>query len=141
MRALANRATVALPVAVVLAFVTYLVSYRRHRTLLLEGLAGRSKHRHLPDALARLLSRSPRQHAILAFMLKTLARSHHHRMIVMGYGGLGFALLLTGTVGMGRVFKPDLVMAASFVYYHVLVLLFLLLAARPKSRCSAFWAC
>ena len=130
MRSLARRATFALVVAVVVALLTYVVSYRRHRTLLLEGLAGRSQQRRLPDALAGLLSRSPRQHAILVFVLKTLARSNHHRMIVMGYSGLGFALLLTGIVGMDHVFKPNMVLAADFVYYHVLALVFLLLAAR-----------
>ena len=51
-------------------------------------------------------------------------------MILMGYGGLGFALLLTGVVAMEAAFPPSQVIAADFVYYHILALLFLLAAAR-----------
>jgi hypothetical protein len=50
-------------------------------------------------------------------------------MILMGYGGLGFAVLLTGLIGMANVFKARAV-AAGFVYYHLLALLFLLIGAR-----------
>ena len=62
--------------------------------------------------------------------MQTLGRSNHHRMILMGYGGLGFALLLTGVAGMSSAFKPPRVLAADFVYYHILALLFLLIGAR-----------
>lgn len=130
MRALADRAITALGAAFALAMLTYLVSYRRHRVLLLEGPGGRHKREHLPDLFAALLARDPRQQAILAFMIQTLARSNPHRTIAMGYGGLGFALLLTGLVGMDRVVPADMVMMANFVYYHVLTLVFLLLAIR-----------
>jgi hypothetical protein len=130
MSALAHRATVSLIASVALALLTYLVSYRRHRTLLLEGIAGRSHARRLPDVVAGLLSRSPHQRAVLAFMLETLARSNQHRTILMGYGGLGFALLLTGILGMDRIFKQDMAIAANFVYYHLLALVSVLLAAR-----------
>lgn len=117
MRILADRATMALECAVGLALLTYLVSYRRHRTLLLE--TGRSKRRFL----IAWLSQDPRQQAITAFMAHTLARSHHHRTILLGYAGLGTALLLTGIAYMKST-------AAAFVYYHLLALVFLLLAAR-----------
>jgi hypothetical protein len=127
---LAHQACLALASAVVLALATYLVSYRRHRTLLLEWLAGKGNRRRGGEMLARLLSGRPRQQAVLAFMLDTFARSNQHRTIVMGYAGLAFALLLTGVAGMGSVFKPHMVIAADFVYYHVLALVFLLLAAR-----------
>jgi 4-amino-4-deoxy-L-arabinose transferase-like glycosyltransferase len=51
-------------------------------------------------------------------------------MILMGYGGLGFAVLLTGLIGMASVVEPARVMTADFVYYHALVLLFLMIGIR-----------
>ena len=130
LRMLANRALAALSTAVVVAFLTYLISYRRHRTLLMEGTSGRSKKWRLGGILPACVSRHPREQAVIAFMLQTLGRSNHHRMVLMGYGGLGFALLLTGVAAMGSAFKPERVLAADFVYYHLLALLFLLVAAR-----------
>jgi hypothetical protein len=126
MGVLAGRALAALGIAVTLALLSYLVSYHRHRTLLLEGSSAKAKRRPLPAFLAC----SPRRQAILAFMMQTLGRSNQHRMILMGYGGLGLALLLTGIAGMGSAFKPARVLAADFVYYHVLAILLLLVGAR-----------
>jgi hypothetical protein len=51
-------------------------------------------------------------------------------MILMGYGGLGFALLLTGIAAMRDAFQPARMLAADFVYYHLLAQLFLLIGAR-----------
>src|SRR5437762_2094155 len=45
MKALANRALAALAAVVALALLTYLVSYRRHRELLVEGAAGPARDR------------------------------------------------------------------------------------------------
>ena len=114
---LANRATAGLEWAIGLALASYLVSYHRHRTLLME--TGRTRRRWLIAGL----SRSPRQQAITAFMMHTLGRSYSHRTILMGYAGLGFALLITGIATMKSATQD-------FVYYHLLAILLLLVGAR-----------
>ncbi len=129
MRLLANRAATALAIAVVVALLSYLISYRRHRTLLMEGLSMKSRS-GWTKKWRLTFSRHPRQQAIAAFMMQTLARSNHHRMILMGYAGLGFALLLSGFAAMDSAFKPGRVAAADFVYYHLLALLFLVIGTR-----------
>src|ERR1700733_891401 len=124
MRLLAIRAEVALASAVVLAFLSYLISYQRHRTLMVEGIAGKSaRARRFSSRLPGWISHGPRQQAILAFMLQTLGRSNRHRMILMGYAGVGFAIALTGIAVLHDA-------AADFVYYHIVALLFLLIGAR-----------
>jgi hypothetical protein len=124
MYALAQRAVVALASAVSLALLSYLISYQRHRTLLVEGMEGKTaRARRFSGLLPRCLSQHPRQQAILAFLLQTLGRSHRHRMIFMGYSGVAFAVFLTGIAVMHGA-------AADFVYYHIVALLFLLVAAR-----------
>ncbi len=81
--------------------------------------------RHLRAAGARL-----RQQAVIAFLAKTLAGSAHHRMILMGYGGFGLALFLSGSIGMRELVDPDRLIAANFVYAHVILLVFLLMGVR-----------
>jgi hypothetical protein len=130
MRVFAHRATLALTSAVVVALMSYLISYHRHRTLLVEGMIGRAKDWRLGSTLPGWLSHKPREQAVVAFIMKTLARSSHHRMILMGYGGLGFALFLTGVLSMGEAFEQARVVTADFVYYHLLPLLFLLIGTR-----------
>lgn len=129
MRMLAHRAEAALAIAISLALLTYLVSYHRHRALLVEGIAGRAKDRW-GSALPGWLVPDPRELAVVVFMTQTLASSSYHRMILMGYGGLGFAVLITGLIGMRHVVDSARVAAAGFVYYHILALLFLLIGAR-----------
>jgi hypothetical protein len=130
MHALAQRALVAVAIVLPLAFLTYLVSYSRHRTLLLEGTVRLARERRSGGFLFRWLVPNPRQQAVLGFMMKTLTRSGSHRVIIMGYGGLGFAIVLAGVIAMrGLVEQPRLV-AASFVYFHLIALLLLLIGVR-----------
>ena len=130
MHALAQRALAGLTVALSLALLSHLVSYHRHRTLLVEGAAGPARNGYLGGRLLDRLVSDPREEAILGFMMKSLMRSSYHRMIMMGYGGLGFAVLLTGFIGAPRFAEPARVVTAGFVYYHILALLFLLIGAR-----------
>lgn len=51
-------------------------------------------------------------------------------MILMAYGGVGLAIFVTGIAGMSKAFDEARVVAADFVYYHILALLFLLIGAR-----------
>jgi hypothetical protein len=133
MQTLANRALTALAVAVALALTTYLVSYRRHRELLVEGSTGQSRDRRWSGAgaiLFRLVIPNPRQQAVIVFMAKTLGRSSYHRMVLMAYGGFGLAVLVSGIMGVRRAVEPARVTAASFVYAHVVLLAFLLIGLR-----------
>ena len=124
MRALANRAEIALASAVALALLSYLISYQRHRTLIVEGIEGKTaRARRFSNLLPGWISHHPRQQAILAFMLQTLGRSNRHRVILMGYAGIGFAIVLTGIAVLHDA-------AADVVYYHIVALLFLMIGAR-----------
>ena len=116
MAALAHRAAIALFAAIALALLTYGASYHRHRTLLMEGAAGAAKERR-SSALLGWLVRDPRQQAVAGFMMQTLARSSHHRMILMGYGGLAFAVLLSGLLGMGNFVGQERLAASGFIYF------------------------
>ncbi len=130
MRSLGRTALAALGIAFGLAVSVYLVGYRRHRTLLVEGAAAQARTRRWPAAALEWLVPDPRQQAALVFMVKTLAGSGEHRMILMGYGGFGLAVLLSGVLGMREFVEPARVAAACFVYAHVMVVTFLLIGLR-----------
>jgi len=140
MAALAGRARAALALAAVFSVVCYAISYGRHRRLTMEG-SGRTarRDRKWPGAILELLVPNPRQQAILVFMAKTLARSSQHRMILMGYGGLGLAILLTGIMGLERGMAVDHGAAACFVYAHVILLTFLLIGMRHLFAIPVEW--
>ena len=121
---------IALGAALALTLLTYAVSYHRHRALMVEGPSRRAGKDRLGNLLASILSREPRQQAIFSFMLRTLARGNHHRMILMGYAGLAIALLATGILAMDSVVGAARASAADFVYYHLIALLFLVAGAR-----------
>jgi hypothetical protein len=130
MAALADRALAGLAIAVVLVLASYMTSYRRHRALLVEGSAPPRRHRRWPGVIFDWVMPDARQQAITFFLAKTLAGSSQHRMILMGYGGFGIAILLSGMIGMRDLVKPDHVIAARFVYAHVILLVFLLIGVR-----------
>lgn len=138
MQDLADRALVALLVAVAVALSTYVVSYRRHRTLLMEGAKGAAKDSRSPAVLGWLL-RDPRQQAVVGFILQTMARSSRHRMILMGYGGVAGAVVLSGFLGLSTLVGRDRVVTAGFIYFHVIALVFLLLGARHLFSIPTEW--
>ncbi len=129
MQALASTALTALAMAVGLVLLTYAVSYKRHRSLV-EGAAVPGKNRRWRGVAFDWLTTDPRQQAVMAFLAKTLAGSSQHRTILMGYGGFGLAVFLSGTIGMRGVVEPARVAAADFVYAHVILLVFLLIGVR-----------
>uniref|UniRef100_Q01YP6 Uncharacterized protein n=1 Tax=Solibacter usitatus (strain Ellin6076) TaxID=234267 RepID=Q01YP6_SOLUE len=130
MSLLAGRALTGLAVAIVVVLASYMASYRRHRTLLVEGAAPSRRHWRWPGLVFDRLMPDARQQAITIFIARTLAGSSQHRMILMGYGGFGIAILLSGLIGMRDFVKPDHVVAARFVYAHVILLIFLLIGVR-----------
>jgi hypothetical protein len=140
MTALARQAATALAIAVALALVSYIAGYRRHRQLLVESSSGASGgDRKWIGALLEWLLPNPRQQAILVFITKTLARSSQHRMILMGYGGLGLAILLTGILGLREAVPEANRTAAYFVYAHVILLPFLLIGLRHLFTIPVEW--
>jgi len=123
MPALASRAKVGLAMAVMLVLAAYTVSYRRHRALMMEGVSASVRERRWVGAIFEFLVRDPREQAVMAFLAKGIAGEGPHRMILMGYGGFGVAVLL-GLLGR----RP--VAAAPFVFGHIVLLTFLLLGLR-----------
>ena len=130
MRALAHRALAALAMAVALVLLTYWMGYRRHRALLVEGATAPGTNRRWPGAVFDWLIPDPRRQAVIVFLAKTLAGSSQHRTILIGYGGFGLAVFLSGLIGMRDIVEPARVVAANFVYAHTILLVFLLIGLR-----------
>jgi hypothetical protein len=130
MQALAHRALAALAIAVGLVLLTYSISYRRHRALLVEGVTGAGKNWRWQGAVFDWMIPDPRRQGVIVFLARTLAGSSQHRTILMGYGGFGLAIFLSGLIGMREIVGPARVVAADFVYAHTILLVFLLIGVR-----------
>jgi hypothetical protein len=130
MQALAHRALAALAIAAGLVLLTYSISYRRHRALLVEGVSAPSKSRRWPGVVFDWVIPDPRRQGVIVFLSRTLAGSSQHRTILMGYGGFGLAVFLSGLIGMREMVGPARVVAADFVYAHTILLVFLLIGLR-----------
>ena len=115
-------------IAVVLG--VYLVSYRRHRTLMMEGTAGAKKDRRWLGAIFDRLVPDAREQAAMVFLAKGMWSNGPHRMVLMGYAGFGLAVLLGGMIGIAGIVGAERVAAARFVYGHVILLTFLLIGLR-----------
>jgi hypothetical protein len=81
MQVLAAKAVEALTVSILLSFLSYAVSYHRHRTVLIEGPSVSPTKRRRDLHLLDWLFPDPCQQAVIQFMLKTLAGSNQLRMI------------------------------------------------------------
>lgn len=97
------------------AILTYIWSYRRHRTRILEspGLANTAKLA-LPSALFERLLPRPRMLATFDFTVKGLARSRHHRLILTAFCGAAMAVILqqfTGSADHATVERQAVVAA------------------------------
>ena len=101
--AMAARGVLALAGTVTLALGLYLTSYRRYRKLLLEGPSRGDAARARRWSPLDLLSRDPRQQAILHFMSATLARSRTHRTIWLAYIGGAAAVLINSSIVDGAL--------------------------------------
>ncbi|HVH89134.1 MAG TPA: hypothetical protein VM912_20625 [Terriglobales bacterium] len=139
MRALAGRAVLALIIAILLSLLTYAVAYQRHRSVLVEGIAISTKKRRWNLHILDWLFPNPRQQAVIAFILKTLAASSQHRMILTAYAGFGLAVLLSGIVGLGAAVGQSKLPAAIFVYAHVVMLAFILVGLRQLFSMPSEW--
>jgi hypothetical protein len=130
MHALSRRAIAGLEIAAAVALLSYVVSYRRHRAWMVEGAAGPSRDRRWTGALLDRVIESPRQQAVIVFLWKTLLRSTHHRMILMGYAGITVAIIAAGLMGIGAMWNSERALTACFVWVHGITLLFLLVGLR-----------
>jgi hypothetical protein len=126
---LAHRGWNALLLVALAAVSTYAVSYRRHRTLLVEG-GGCLPRRRRSSALLGWFLPDPRQQGVAGFMMSTLARSGHHRMVLMGYGGLALAIALSGLAAFGSFSGRERDVASGFVFLHIVAILAILIGAR-----------
>ncbi|MBM3747355.1 MAG: hypothetical protein FJW34_16335 [Acidobacteria bacterium] len=122
-RPLAKRALWALALAAASALVIYAACYRRHvrRSLEAVELAPEKSSRRtewVSSLVNRLLVRRPTERACFHFILKTMARSRHHRLFLAGYLGVGLAYVAEAVVrlviqgGPGQLFQPSPVMLA-----------------------------
>ena len=71
-------------------------------------------------------------------MVKTMARSGQHRMLLMAYLGFAMAIVLSGMVG-ARTFIPQRAILGTFVYAHVVTITFLVLGLRHVFAIPAEW--
>jgi hypothetical protein len=130
MHALAREALAGLAAAVILVVAAYTLSYRRHRALTMEGSGAVRKERRWYGAILDWLLPDSRQQAVAVFLAKGFLSNGPHRMILMGYGGFGLAVLLSGMIGMLNLVDPARLMAARFVYAHVTLVMFLFAGLR-----------
>lgn len=100
--AMAYRALAALSVAVTLTGLTYMLSYRRYRSLLIEAPVEIPPPRKRQWRLLGLLARTPRQAAILQFMTAAMVRSRTHSLIVLACAASAIGLLLNSSLLAGQ---------------------------------------
>ena len=130
MGALAGRAITGVFVSMLLTLGTYVLSYHRHRVSVLVGVPTPSRIRNwLFDILDRSIPQA-REQAVIGFIARTLSASSQHRMIFMAYIGSGLAILLSGLLGMHNVVRSTELTAASFIYAHIILCMFLLIGLR-----------
>jgi len=128
MWAMAHWALTGLLGSMFLTLITYFLAYRR--SAVLEDVAPAKPRIRRQFGLLELLCSKPRQAGVCSFMGKTLAASSHHRMILMGYLGFGAAILVTGVVGIRSMVQPGRLIAADFIYAHLLMVIFMLVGFR-----------
>jgi putative ABC transport system permease protein len=95
---MAMRAWIALASAAAAMALSYMVSYRRYRQLLVEAPVHIEVPRKRQWSFLHLLARQPQQEAVMQFMAKTLARSRANRTIWLAYIGAAFALMLNSSL-------------------------------------------
>lgn len=84
-----SRALIGFAAVCATTLVTYVLGYTRYRKLLVDVPDIVEAPRHLRWSLLRPLASDPRTEAAMQFMAKTLARSRVHRVVLLGYIGLG----------------------------------------------------
>ena len=96
--AMAERAWIGLALAVSIMVLSYVVSYRRYRRLLVEAPVFIETPRRHQWSLLNLIAPRPQQQAAMQFLVKTLARSRANRTIWLAYVGAAIALMLNSSL-------------------------------------------
>ena len=97
--AMAGARLIALAVAAAVMVVSYIVSYRRYRQLLVEApVYIEIPARRREWSLFTLIAPRPQQQAVMQFLVKTLARSRADRTIWLAYVGAAIALMLNSSL-------------------------------------------
>lgn len=129
MAVLAHRAVMALLVVVFITLCSYAISYHRYQAILLTGVSLPTANGWPSGFLHRLVPR-PRRQAVVGFVVKTLSFSSQHRTILMAYIGAALAILTSGLLGIHSIVTSTKALAASFIYAHVILTMFLLVGLR-----------
>ena len=105
---LARRAVTSGAVVTVFAGACFHLSYARQmrRAVEQDGIVPRrvGTFRRLADRVTRLVSPLSGEHALLAFIGRTLARSRQHRSLIAIYAGLGLAYVFSGIAAV--IYNP-----------------------------------
>jgi predicted permease len=96
--AMAARAVRAAIGAATFALILYAAAGARFRRLLLEGGETLAQQRMRESRWLRWIARNPRQEAILQFLVAVLHRSRMHRLVIMGYGAVGLAIVVNAVM-------------------------------------------
>ena len=99
---LARIALAAVPASAIAAMTTYLWSYRRHRVRVLESppVESASARDYWPAAFSDRLLPDARSLGVFAFIVKSLARSRQHRLILIAFAAIAIALISQSFSGM-----------------------------------------
>ncbi len=103
--AMAARSLAAAAGSVAAAGLMYLLAYKRYRKLLLESPEMTAPRMAWKPSLLPLLTREPRQQAILQFMAHVFTRSRVHRLVLMAYAGAALALMVNSVLLAGAATK------------------------------------
>lgn len=95
---MSTRAAVAVGAAMITTLFVYLLCYRRYKALLLEALVHVPVRHEKRWSLIALISRDPRQQAIVHFMSATLTRSSTHRTVLLAYMGGALGILINSSL-------------------------------------------
>jgi hypothetical protein len=117
---LSNIAYASVALSAACAVLTYLWSYRRHRTRVIEspgGVEARTAPREWAAHLTDRLLPNSRALAVFGFIAKSLARSRQHRLILTAFGAIALAVISEGFAGLllqGGVLRHISVSAPAF---------------------------
>lgn len=102
-RQLSGIAYASVAISAACAVLTYLWSYRRHRTRVIESPGGvettAASRAWVGDLSGRLIP-NPRSLAVFGFIAKSLARSRQHRLILTAFGAIALAVISEGFAGL-----------------------------------------
>jgi hypothetical protein len=99
---LALRSVIATLIVIAITVALNLTLYRRHAAWLVreQDRNKTSLYDRAVEALSWTIGRSSRTAAFLSFAMKSMHRSHRHRLIRLVYAGVGCALVLESAIGI-----------------------------------------